>query len=89
MTDTTVKRLLFCGFRRTGKAMRHVYQCWWRIYREIQVFFQVQISHVLRFISICDLFTDSPRNLSIYRIVLFNELQGILLVHPNPAERPV
>jgi hypothetical protein len=28
-----------CGFRRTGKAMRQVYQCWWRICREINVFF--------------------------------------------------
>jgi hypothetical protein len=30
-----------CGFRRTGKAMGQVYQCWWRICREISVFFQV------------------------------------------------
>jgi hypothetical protein len=50
---------LVCGFRRTGKAMGQVYQCWWRICREINVFFQVQISHGLLFISICDLFTDS------------------------------
>jgi hypothetical protein len=39
--------------------MGQVYQCWWRICREINVFL-VRISHVLRFISICDLFTDSP-----------------------------
>jgi hypothetical protein len=25
--ETTVKRLLHCGFRRTGKAMGQVYQC--------------------------------------------------------------
>jgi hypothetical protein len=37
--ERTVKRLLFCGFRRTGKAMGQVYQCWWRIRREINVFF--------------------------------------------------
>jgi hypothetical protein len=59
MVETTVKRLLFCGFKRTGKAMGQVYQCWWRIYREINVFFQVRISFVLRFIRICNLFTDS------------------------------
>jgi hypothetical protein len=35
--DTTVKRLLCCRFRRTGKAMGQVYQCWWRICREINV----------------------------------------------------
>jgi hypothetical protein len=29
--------LLCCGFRRTGKAMGQVYQCWWRICREINV----------------------------------------------------
>jgi hypothetical protein len=35
--------------------------CWWRICREINgFFFQVRISHVLRFISICDLLTDFP-----------------------------
>jgi hypothetical protein len=33
------KWLLFCGFRRTGKAMGQMYQCWWRICREINVFF--------------------------------------------------
>jgi hypothetical protein len=58
VADTTVKRLLCCGFRRTGKVMGQVYQCWWRLCREINVFSQVWILHVLRFISICDLFTD-------------------------------
>jgi hypothetical protein len=33
------KTLLCCGFRRTGKAMGQVYQCWWRICREIDDFF--------------------------------------------------
>jgi hypothetical protein len=54
------RSLLCCGFRRAGKAMGRVYQCWCRICREIDVSFQVRISHVLRFISICDLFTDPP-----------------------------
>jgi hypothetical protein len=49
----TIKCLLCCGFRRTGKAMGQVNQCWWRICR-------VRVSHILRFISICELFTDSP-----------------------------
>jgi hypothetical protein len=60
MAETTAKRLLCCGFRRNAKAMGQVFQCWWRICRKINVFFQVRISHVLRFISICELFTDSP-----------------------------
>jgi hypothetical protein len=54
------RRLLCCGFRRIGKAMGQVYQCWRRIIWEINVFSQVRISHVLRFISICDLFNNSP-----------------------------
>jgi hypothetical protein len=33
-----VKKLLCCGFRSTGKSMGQVYQCWWRICREINVF---------------------------------------------------
>jgi hypothetical protein len=49
VAETTVKRLLCCMFQRTGKAMGQVYQCWWRICREINAFFQVQVSHVLRF----------------------------------------
>jgi hypothetical protein len=32
--ETTVKRLLCCGFRRTGEEMGQLYQCWWRICRE-------------------------------------------------------
>jgi hypothetical protein len=39
MADTTVRKLVCCGFRRTGKEMGQVYQCWWRICREINVFF--------------------------------------------------
>jgi hypothetical protein len=39
VAQTTLKRFLSCGFRRTGKAMGQVYQCWWRICREINVFF--------------------------------------------------
>jgi histone-lysine N-methyltransferase SETMAR len=49
-----------CRFRHTDKAMAQVYQCWWRICREINVFFQSRISHVLRSISIYDLSTDFP-----------------------------
>jgi hypothetical protein len=45
--------------------MGQVYQCWWKICIEINVFFQVRISHVLRFISICDLCTDSSSYISV------------------------
>jgi hypothetical protein len=38
VAETTVKRLLYCGFRRTGKAMGQVYQCWWRICQETNAF---------------------------------------------------
>jgi hypothetical protein len=58
VAETTVKRLLWCGFRSTGKVMEQVYQCWWVIRREM--FFQVWISHGLHVISICDLFIGSP-----------------------------
>jgi hypothetical protein len=38
VVETTVKRLLYYGFRRSGKAMGQVYQRWRRIRREINVF---------------------------------------------------
>jgi hypothetical protein len=43
------KRLLCCGFRRTGKAMGQVYQFWLRICREINVFsmFEYHVFYVL------------------------------------------
>jgi hypothetical protein len=47
MDETTVKRLLCCGFRRTGKAMGQVYRCWWRICREISVSFSSFEYHML------------------------------------------
>jgi hypothetical protein len=47
VAETTVKRLLCCGFRRTGKAKGQLYQCWWRISREINIFTRFE-------------FTDSP-----------------------------
>jgi hypothetical protein len=38
VAETIFQRLICCGFRRNGKAMGQVYQCWWRICREINVF---------------------------------------------------
>jgi hypothetical protein len=37
VAETVIKRLLHCGFRRTGKAIGQLYQCWSRICREIKV----------------------------------------------------
>jgi hypothetical protein len=33
------QKIICCGFRRTDKATRQVYQCWWKTCREINVFF--------------------------------------------------
>jgi hypothetical protein len=50
-------------FRRTDTAMGQVYQCWWRICREINVFFFFSISNItcftfhiqtLSYVSYCD-----------------------------------
>jgi transposase len=57
--DNSQKRLLCCRFWPTDKVTGQASQCWWVICREINVFFQVRISHVLRFISIFDLSTLS------------------------------
>jgi hypothetical protein len=38
VVETTVKRLLSCGFQPTGKVMGQVCQCWWRICQEINAF---------------------------------------------------
>jgi hypothetical protein len=38
VAETTVKRLLCYGFRLTGTAMGQVYQCRWRICREMNAF---------------------------------------------------
>jgi hypothetical protein len=40
--ETTVRRLLCCGFRCTGKTTGQAYQCWWRICREIHVFYRFE-----------------------------------------------
>jgi hypothetical protein len=56
--EKTVRTLLCCGFWSTNKAMGQVSQCWWRICVGINAFFQFRISHILRFITICGLFTD-------------------------------
>jgi hypothetical protein len=56
VAETTVKAVLCCGFQGKGKAMGQVYQCSWRIYREIKFF---PASIITCFTSYCDLFTDS------------------------------
>jgi hypothetical protein len=49
VAETTARRLLCCGFRGAGKAMEQVYQCWWRICPEIDVFprFEYNMFYVL------------------------------------------
>jgi hypothetical protein len=47
VAETTVKILQCCGFWRTGKAMGQVYQCRWRICREINVFPRLEYYHML------------------------------------------
>jgi hypothetical protein len=50
VAETTVWRLLFCGFRRTGKAMGQVYQYLWRILVCREFFFfslEYHVFHVL------------------------------------------
>jgi hypothetical protein len=49
VAETTVKRLLYCGFRRIGKVIGHVHQCWWRVCTEINVFssFEYKMFYVL------------------------------------------
>jgi hypothetical protein len=49
VTETAVQRLLCYGFRRTGKAIGQLYQCWWKICREINFFsrFEYHVFYVL------------------------------------------
>jgi hypothetical protein len=49
VAETTVNRHLCCEFRRTGKVVGQVYQCWRRICREIHVFarFEYHMFYVL------------------------------------------
>jgi hypothetical protein len=52
VAETTVRRLIYYGFRRIYKEIGQESQCWWRICREIKFF--------PGFISIYDIVTDSP-----------------------------
>jgi hypothetical protein len=56
VAETTVKILLSCRFRSNKKSVPMLMEGMSRNER----FFQVRISSVLRFISFCELFTDSP-----------------------------
>jgi hypothetical protein len=69
VAETAVKWLLCWEFRRAGKAMRQVYQFWWRLCREISVLPCSNIT-CLRFICICDLFAGSSSYTEIW-IFLF------------------
>jgi hypothetical protein len=65
------KKFVCCGFRRTSKAMGQVCQFWWRICREIKVFFSSFEYHMLYVLYlICDLFTNPPSNFFINHIII-------------------
>jgi hypothetical protein len=63
VAETTVKILLLCGFRRTGKAIKQAYRCWWRICRKINVLLGSNIACFTFYIHIRDLLTDSTSSL--------------------------
>jgi hypothetical protein len=64
VAEIKVKRLLCCGFVRTDKTMGQVYQCWWKICREINGCFPgSNIACVAFYTYLCDLFT-LPRKLN-------------------------
>jgi hypothetical protein len=56
--ETADKRLLCCGLQRTGKAMGQVILMSVENMPRNKCFVHVRISHILRFISICDIFSD-------------------------------
>jgi hypothetical protein len=60
VVERTVKRLLRCGFWCTGKVIDTSVSMLVEDTSRNKRFSQVRISNILRFISICDLFTDSP-----------------------------
>jgi hypothetical protein len=56
VAETTVTRLLCCGFRRTGKAMGQVYQCWWRISRNKYFFPGSNITYFTFYVHLCPIY---------------------------------
>jgi hypothetical protein len=52
VAETTVKRLLCCGFWRTSKATGQLYQCWWRICQKINVFPGLNITFYILYPSV-------------------------------------
>jgi hypothetical protein len=50
------QKTLCCGFRRTAKAMGQVYQCWWRICRELNAFSSSNITCSMCYIHFCPIY---------------------------------
>jgi hypothetical protein len=68
VTVTTIKSLLCCRFRRTFKATRQVYHCWWRICREINASIGYHMFYVLYVFITCLLNPSYPTNESNFKI---------------------
>jgi hypothetical protein len=76
VSETTVKRLLCCGFRRTGKAKGQAYQCRWRICREVIVSLSKFEYHM--FYVLCPFVTCLLTLPRIYALVLRNSVVTVL-----------
>jgi hypothetical protein len=64
----------------TGKAVGQIYQCWWRICPEINVFSRFEY-HVLHFKSVCNLFIESSLyNLNLLITIILSVLPLYCLV---------
>jgi hypothetical protein len=70
VAEKIVKILLSCWFQRTGNAMEQVYQFWWMICREINVFFRFEY---YMFYVLCPFMTYL---LTLLRIVVCSMISG-------------
>jgi hypothetical protein len=84
LAETTVKRLLCCPYRSTDKAMGQLYQCWWRICREINVSFFRFEYHMFYVLHV---FVSYLLNLPRMLRPAVNPLVCISVKHPSGAPR--
>jgi hypothetical protein len=79
VAERTVKRLLCFGFWHTGKVMGQVYQRWWRICQEINVFtrFEYHMVYVLCSFVTCLLTLPYVLHIIMWRLWLCNLTQTL------------
>jgi hypothetical protein len=81
VAETTVRRLLCCGFQHTGKVMGQVYKRWWRIRQELNAFPMFEYHVLYPFVTYLLTLPRTLKNFKRYKMCITQQDCNVCMKH--------